>query len=127
MPKSTRQMMTMTAERRSWVRNVFTRSLSSVPVDRREEHVDQLDEDERGDDPADAVDEDIAPEDGGGTGGSPLDPAQRQRDEGNDDERIENDRREHGGRLVVQFQDIERLELRVGRHEHDRDDGEILG
>src|SRR5580704_5289154 len=80
-PKRTRQMSTMTAARRSWVSNAFTCSRSSVPVHRGEEQVDQLDEDERRDDPADAVDEDVAPENGGGARGPPLDAAQGQRDE----------------------------------------------
>src|SRR5580698_1544942 len=64
----------------------------SVESDRGEGQVDELDEDERGDDPADAVDEGVAPQDRGPVAGLERHPAQRQRDQRRDDERVVDDR-----------------------------------
>ena len=57
-----------------------------------DEEVDQLDADKRDEDAADAVDEEIAAEHGRGADRPVGDAPQRQRDEGDDDERVEDDR-----------------------------------
>jgi hypothetical protein len=53
----------------------------SVESDRGQDEVDQLDEDERGDDPADAVYEAVAPQDRGTVERPELDLAQREGDQ----------------------------------------------
>ena len=51
---------------------------------------------------------------------------QRQRNERDDDQRVEDDRREDGALRRRQPHDVERLQLRVEGDEHRRDDGEVL-
>ena len=56
--------------------------------------VDRLDPEERGDDPAEAVDEEVALQQLARRRGPEGDAAQRERDEGDDDQGVEDDRRE---------------------------------
>src|SRR5215831_13593506 len=65
----------------------------SIPLgqpQRRDQHVDNLDSDEWNDYAADTIDQQVARQDRGGTERPILDPAQRQRDERDNDERVEN-------------------------------------
>src|SRR3974390_51940 len=57
-----------------------------------DKQVDRLDTDERNDDSAYTVDQQVAPQQRGGADRTIADAAQRQRNEGNDDQRIEDDR-----------------------------------
>ena len=59
-----------------------------------EDHVDQLDPDERYDDAADAVDQHVFAQDGVRAARAVGDASQRERDQRDDDERVEDDRRE---------------------------------
>ena len=92
------------------------------------EHVDGLDADERDNDAADTVDEQVTLEDFCRTQGAELHSAQGQRNERNDDQRIEDDRAED--RAVRRGRDLHRCstesDLREGDDEHRRDDREVL-
>ena len=65
-------------------------------VEGGDDDVDELDADEGGDDAADAVDEQVAAQQRGGGHGPVADAAQGERDERDDDERVEDDGREDG-------------------------------
>src|SRR5580698_1633428 len=123
MPNSTRQIRQKMAPRRNWV----SMSMSLVGVQRHDDEVDQLDEDKGGDDPTDAVNEDVAAQDGLRTRWPPLDTAEGERNQGDDDQRVEDDRREHSALRTVELHDVQGLELRVDHHEQRRNDGEVLG
>src|SRR5690349_12589102 len=88
--------------------------------------VDRLDADERDDDAADAVDQQIAPQQRAGADRPIADAPERQRDERYDDQRVEDDGGEDRALRRRQAHDVERLQLRVERDEHRRDDGEVL-
>src|ERR1700682_6547161 len=62
-----------------------------------QQQVDQFDANERDDHPAEAVDQQIASKDAAGAERTISDPFQRQRNERDDDERVENHGRENGG------------------------------
>ena len=62
------------------------------------------------DDPADAVDPHVAAQYGGGRGGAELHPAQCERDQGDDDQGVEYDGREHGGLGAMKAHDVQRVE-----------------
>src|ERR1035437_8652852 len=81
---------------------------------------------ERNDDAAQAVDEQVALQNGERADGFELHSAQCQRDEGDNDERIENDGAQDGAGRAVQAHDVERRDGGERRHEHGRDDGKIL-
>ena len=51
---------------------------------------------------------------------------QRQRNERDDDQRVEDDRRQDGALRRRKLHDVERLQLRIEGDEHRRDDGEIF-
>ena len=70
--------------------------LSSGQVHQADDDVDELDADERGDDAADAVDERVACQQRSGADGPVGDAAEGERDQGDDDERVEDDGREDG-------------------------------
>src|SRR5215470_8060725 len=75
----------------------------------RDHHVDNLDSDERNDYPADPIDQQVARQDRGGTERPILDPAQRERDERDNDERVENDRGKDRALRGAEVHDVERL------------------
>src|SRR6202050_2107773 len=114
---------TRTIERRMWT---SIKGSPSVGVQRDEDQVDELDEDERDDDAAHAVDPHVPPQDGGRARGTELDAPQCQRDQRHDDERVEDDGREHGTLWAMQLHDVQRVELRVGGDEQGRATGEVL-
>src|ERR1700733_8272331 len=99
----------------------------SVGMQRDEDQVDELDEDERDDDAAYAVDPDVPAQDGRGAGRAESHAAQRQRDQGHDHQRVEDDGRQHSALGTMEFHDVERVELRVGSDEQGGNDGEVLG
>ena len=82
-------MSTISAGRSSPSSSVI--GFSSRQADGRDDQVDELDADERGDDAAQAVDQQVAPQQVGGRRGPVGDAAQRQRDQGDDDQRVEDD------------------------------------
>src|ERR1039458_9217398 len=89
--------------------------------------IDQPDSGERRDDAADAIDQQIAAQQGGRAHGPVLDAAQGQRNERDDNQRIEDDAGEHGAVRVVQAHDVEPGERRIDAHEHGRQDREEFG
>src|SRR5215470_17836524 len=68
--------------------------VASGEVQRRDEDVDRLDPDEGDDDAADTVDQEISPQDRRRADGTELHAAERERDQGDDDQRVEDDRRQ---------------------------------
>src|SRR5665213_1071349 len=117
------QMTAMISERR---RCTSISDLSLVGVQRDEHEVDEFDEDERDDDPPHSADPDLPAQNGGGTGRAELYPSKGQGYQGNDDQGVEDDGREHGALWAVQLHDVECSELWIRRHEQGRDDGEVL-
>src|SRR5262249_32109312 len=99
---------------------------SSGKVQGRDREVDGLDADERNDDAAYAVDQQVTAQQRPGADRAVGDALQRQRDQRDDDQRVEDDGRQDGALRARQAHDVERLQLRIERHEHGRDDGEIF-
>src|SRR4051812_7896571 len=102
------------------------RPSTSSQVQGGDQKVDRLDADERNDDATQPIDQEIAPKQRTGTDRAITHAFERQRDERNDDERVEDDGGEDGALRRRQVHDVERLQLRVERDEHRRDDGEIF-
>src|SRR6516225_4055869 len=87
-------------------RFIFESSLAK-PWDELDDEVDGLDPDERDDQPAYAVDPQV-PAEQRGRGGRPVaDAAQRQRDQCDDDQRVEDDRRGDRRLRAMQMQDVQ--------------------
>lgn len=78
--------------------------------ERGQQDVDQLDPHEGDDDAAEAVDEEVSPQDGRRAERPVADAVEGERDEGDDDERIEDDRREDGLLRRRQAHDVESRE-----------------
>src|SRR5262249_61888666 len=91
-----------------------------------EGEVDDIEKAERLDNPADPVDEDVAAQDRSCAQGAEPHAAHGQRDEGDNDQGVEDHRGQHGRAGAVQVHDIERAELRVGGDEQGGDDHEVL-
>src|SRR5215831_4120327 len=89
--------------------------VSSRKADSGNEQVDQLDADERNDDAAEAIDQKIAAQQAGGADRTIGNAAQRQRDQGDNDQCIEDDRRQDGALGRMKLHDVERLQGRVKR------------
>src|SRR5262249_36801477 len=75
---------------------------TSGQVDRRDDHVDQLDAGKWGDDAAYAIDEQVPAQQGGRADGAVANAPQRQRDQRHDDQRVEDHGRQHGAARVLQ-------------------------
>ena len=71
-----------------------------------------FDADERDDDAAEAVDEQVALQNGQRADGLEFHAAQRQRNQRDDDERVENDGAQDGAVRAVQVHDVERRDGR---------------
>ncbi len=69
-------------------------SMVSHQIEGGDDEVDQLDADERHDEPAEAVDEEVAAKQRGRADRAIGDAAQRQRDQRDDDQRVEDDGRQ---------------------------------
>src|SRR5215204_2118085 len=91
-------------------------------------HVDELDTDERHDDSAQTVNQKVTPEQRRGGHRPVLDATQRERDERDDDERVEDDGRQNRRLRRPQSHDVQRVQHgeRCDAAEHGRDDGEVL-
>src|ERR1700730_9504523 len=96
----------------------------SVYSRRGDDHVDDLDADEGGDDPADAVDDQVAAQHRRRPEGPELDALQGERDEGHDDEGVEDHRRQDGRVRVCQVHDVEGPQRPEDVLEHGGDYGE---
>ncbi len=86
---------------RSWVLMAVVMSIASLrfrsgEVEGGHDDVDELDADERRDDPAQPVDEQVAPQQLTGRRGPERHAPEGQRDERDDDQGVEDDRREDG-------------------------------
>src|SRR5215469_7653781 len=100
---------------------------SSNEVEGRDENVNGLNADERHDDAAQTIDEEVATQERSRTDRSEGNSFERQWDQRDDDKRVENDGRQNGALRRLQAHDVERLQLRVEGEEHRRNDGEVLG
>src|ERR1700722_16169149 len=85
------------------------------------------DANERNNDAAQPVDEQVALQNGQRADGVELHAAQGQRNQGDDDEGIENDGAQDGAVRAVQAHDSERRTGRERHHRHGGNDGEIFG
>ena len=95
-------------------------------MERSNDEIDELDADERHDDATEAIDEQVALQDGEGAHRFVGHAAQGQRNQRDDDERVENDGAEDGAGGTVQVHDVERRDGREGRHQHGGNNREIF-
>ena len=91
-----------------------------------DDEVDEFDADERGDDAAEAVDVEVAAQQLRRAARGVAHTAQRQRDQRDDDDRVEDDRRQDRRLRAVQPHDVQQVQAGEQRHEHRRDDREVL-
>src|SRR5580700_9867037 len=101
--------MTRTTAGRS-SRNMMS---SSREMQGRNNEVDGLDAEKRNQDAADAVDQQIATQQWARPDGPVRDALQRQRNQSNDDQGVEDDRRQDGALRRLQMHDVQCLQLRV--------------
>src|SRR3984893_798239 len=87
--------------------------LSSSKVNRADDEVDELDANERNDDPAEPIDEKITPQNACRPDGPVSHPAKRQGDQRDDDQRVENNRRQNSALRRREMHDIEALQLGI--------------
>src|SRR5262245_34493453 len=112
------------------MKSVFMAKLGEA--ERDEEKVEQLDAEEWSEEAAHAVEKDIAAEHCGGAGGTILHAAERERNEGDDDEGVEHHRAEDGALRRMEAHDVERLERpargaeRVEQAEHCGENREVF-
>src|ERR1035437_253632 len=114
--------VTITAARNS--ENRFFISLNEF--ERGDEDINGLDAGERNDDAAQAVDEQIALQNGKRANRFELHAAQRERNQCDDDEGVENDRAQNRAVRAVQVHDVERRDGGERDHQHRGNDGEIF-
>ncbi len=81
-------------------------------VESSDDEIDELDADKRNDDAAEAVDEQVALQNRERAHRFVGNAAQRQRNQRDDDERVENDRAENGAGRAVQVHDVKRRDRR---------------
>src|ERR1700737_1492987 len=94
--------------------------------DARDDHVNQLDANERNDDSAQAVDQQVVTQQRGGAHGAVLYACQSQRNQGDDDQGIENYGRQYRRARSLEVHDVERVEHRESPRKHRWNDSEIL-
>src|ERR1035441_6868384 len=92
-----------------------------------DDEVDELDANERDDDPAQAVNEQVALKHGEGADGRVFDAAQGQGNQRDNDEGVENDGAQDGAGGAVQAHDVKGRNGRERGHQHGGDDGEVFG
>src|SRR5215468_10645318 len=93
---------------RCWPIHAGRRDMSATdPWNVHDDEVDELDPDERDDQPAEAVYPQVPAQQRARRGRRVPDAAQRQRDQRDDDQRVEYDRRRDRGRRAVQPHDVE--------------------
>ena len=92
-----------------------------------DDEIDEFDPNEWNNDAAETVDEQVALEDGERAHRFVSDAAQRQRNQRDDDKRVENHGAQDRARRAVQMHDVERGDRGECRHQHGRDNGEIFG
>src|SRR5215475_544619 len=127
-PVSTVSTSTARSAARCWEIQVgrrITKSASRNSGYELDEQVDDFDAGERGDDPAEAVDEQVATQHRRRAAWAVPDAAQGERDQQHDDDGVEDDRGEDRRDRAVQAHDVQRVEARVDGGEHRRDDGEV--
>src|SRR5215469_15178478 len=91
------------------------------------DYVDQLDSNERQQDTPGAVDQKISGQDLGRPQGPESDPLQSQRNQSNDDQRVENHRTQNCALRRFQKHDVQWSYLRKGANQHGWQDGKIFG
>lgn len=95
-------------------------------MERGNDEIDELDADERHDDAAEAIDEEVALQDCQGAHRLVGDAAQGQRNQRDNDEGVENDGAKNGAGGTVKVHDVERSDGGEGGHQHGGNDGEIF-
>src|SRR5579871_5590095 len=96
--------------------------IASGQADGGNDEVDDLDANERRDDAAQAIDQEVALQEAPGADRTVFYAAQRERHQRNDDQRVEDDRREDRAPRIGQLHDVERAERRQRDEEDRRDD-----
>src|SRR5271156_3792992 len=96
-------------------------------MDRSQCHIDELYSDERKNYAADAPDEKVLAQKGIGAERPILDAFQSDRNQGRNDERVEDDRREYCGCWRMEIHNIHSLEPWQSTRKQGRDNREILG
>src|SRR5258708_1826846 len=104
-------------------KNVF---IESNEFQGRDDQINQLDTHERQDDAAQAVNQQVALQNGERADGLICYAAQGQRNERNDNERVENDRAQNRAGGAVEPHDVERCNGGKGGHQHRGNDREIF-
>ena len=82
---------------------------------------------ERNDDATDAIDQEVAAQERTCPDRAVLDAAQGQRDQRDDDQRVEDHSGEHRAVGCRQVHDVQSVQLRIGHGKRRRDDREVLG
>src|SRR5436190_18863085 len=100
---------------RIWEKNSFI-SLGQVKCS--DDEIDQFDADERNDEAAEAVDEQISLQNGERTHRLVSNAAQRQRDQRDDDQRVKDHGAENGTGGAAEMHDVERRHLGKPDHQH---------
>src|SRR5262245_465070 len=103
---------------RIWEKNSFI-SLGQVKCG--DDKIDQFDPNKWNDETAEAVDQQIALQNGERAHRFVSHAAQRQRNKSNDNKRIENDGAQDRAGGSAQVHDVERRDVRKSRHQHRRD------
>src|SRR6266851_2105651 len=107
------------------IRRFFITPLLCQP-DSCDQHVNKLDPDEWNNHSAYAIDPKIVAQQDCSTHWAVFDTAQCQRDQGDDNQSIEDHRRQNGGLRCLQMHDVQRIENWECTCEHCRNDCEIL-
>src|SRR5262249_881415 len=100
--------------------------LTAESWDELNDEVDELDSDERDDQTADAVDPQVPAQHRRGRRWPVPNAPQGERYQGDDDQRVEDDRRGDRGLGAVQVHDVQLLQPREDAREHRWDDREVL-
>src|SRR5262249_35123278 len=108
---------------RMWEKNSF---MSLGQVKRSDNQIDQFDSDKWNDETAEAIDQQVALQNGERAHWLVSNAAQRQRDQRDDDQRVKNDGAENRTGRTVQVHDVQRRDLGKPSHQHRRYDCEVF-
>src|SRR6266568_5498940 len=90
-------------------------------------HIDYLDSDKRGDDTPNPIDQQVMDQQFLGRHRTEFGSLQSQRHQHRNDDGVEDDRRQDGGKGAGQVHHVEYAQLRVDREQRGRDDSKVLG
>src|SRR5579871_4300517 len=95
-------------------------------MERRYQDVDRLNADKRNNESAQSIDEQIAAKKRGGRHRPVTDATQSERDQRNDNQSVEDDRREHSRLSVMKMHNVQRRQYWEYTCKHCRNNGEVL-